>query len=859
MVLAAAADRFGWQPMALYELDFKSVLVLTPGVSLRVQVTLEGHSDDLRFVVHSQPIDSPPDRFTEHMSGRASRLSSDAIAETSEQGYLESQSHCQEAMDGTAFYRQMSERGNDWGPSFQGTQKLWIGSDEACAMVAPPPNVEEQVERYVFHPALADACGHVLAATAIGPQNAKGRDGFVGRGIDEIRVYRPARGRLFRAWAIRDAARESPRTVVGDVRVVDERGQLVAETLGATLQFLDGTRSSFEDVDNWHYDVEWSPLGVAGSVESKAPLGCVIAISEDPAVGKAFAERLQSEGVDVEYVDASDDGSPRLITQKEADEIVWRLRANASVPGNVIYVTTAGEQSFDDVEGVEQTVLARCGSLLHLAQALTRDAGTPAGRLWIISRQAVRVGNEVPTLTQAPLWALGRSLSIECGTAWGGLIDFDPGAHADTLASEVAAVLVSSDFEDQLAFRNGWYVPRLVRRHLPTATESARLDPNGSYLVTGGLGGLGLVVADWLARRGARHLVLVGRRALPDRHHWDEIEPSDPRARAVAVVRELEGRGVSVRVEPADMGSPIDVARVLQGASSDGVRLRGVVHAAGVPQYEPLADQTIESFRQAFAGKLRGAWLLDRMCGTDVREFILFSSASAILNSPFAGAYAAANAFLDALAISRTNHDRRVLSVGWGMWADVGMVARFDAGNRRPGELGRAISPNQGIASLERALASNLAHVAVLPINWQEWRRQYGRLGCAPFLSRLVGQNARAGDAGDPKRSTATASLGAWQDAPIEQRLCAEFQRVMDVAPDALEMDLPLISMGLDSLMAVELRAAIDNSLGVTVPLLRFLEGATVRDIIREVTSQASEQDRAMPLTGTVLVEEGEI
>jgi acyl carrier protein/NADP-dependent 3-hydroxy acid dehydrogenase YdfG len=642
--------------------------------------------------------------------------------------------------------------------------------------------------------------------------------------------------------------------------VVDERGQHVAETLGATLQFLDGTRSQIEDIDSWHYDVEWNPLGIAASIESTAPLGCVIAVSEDQTVGSAFVEHLRGLSVAAEYVQASDDGSPRLITRNEADEIVRRLsRTSSSTPGHVIYVTTTAERSFDDVEGVEQTVLARCGSLLHLAQALTHKSGTPAGRLWVVSRQAVRVGNEVPTLTQAPLWALGRSLSIECGTAWGGLIDFDPAAHAVTLAREVTAVVGSSDFEDQLAFRDGWHVPRLVRRQLPIATESAGIDPSGSYLVTGGFGGLGLVVADWLARRGARHLVLVGRQALPSRAHWDQIESSDPRARAIAVVRELEAGGVSVRVEAADVGSSSDVARVLQAALSNGVPLRGVVHAAGVPQYEPLHDQTIESFRRAFGGKLRGAWLLDRMCGTDVEEFVLFSSASAILNSPFAGAYAAANAFLDALALNRTSRGRRGLSMGWGMWGDVGMVARFEAGDRRAGELGRAISPNQGIASLERALASNAAHVVVLPINWHEWRRQYGRLGCAPFLSRLVDPEGIGADDGSSKPpARAGASLDAGQ-ASTEQRLCAEFERVMDVAPDALEMDVPLISMGLDSLMAVELRAAIENSVGVTLPLLRFLEGATVRDIVREVASQTQGPDRALPISAAVLVEEGEI
>ena len=102
-----------------------------------------------------------------------------------------------------------------------------------------------------------------------------------------------------------------------------------------------------------------------------------------------------------------------------------------------------------------------------------------------------------------------------------------------------------------------------------------------------------------------------------------------------------------------------------------------------VPQDQLLQEQTAESFRQAFAGKLRGAWLLDRLCDPGLRHLVFFSSASAVLSSPFAGAYAAANAFLDALALNRVGGGTRVRSVGWGMWGDVGMVARFDAGERR--------------------------------------------------------------------------------------------------------------------------------------------------------------------------------
>ena len=857
MVLAAAADRFGWQPMALHDLDFKSVLVLTPESDVRMQVTLEGDADDLRFVVHSRPAAGPSDRFVEHMSGRAHRLPADAVPDVTDAQYVKCRARCHEALDGDAFYEQMAEKGNDWGPSFQGTRSLWVGAQEACAVVVPPTGVEGDLGHYIFHPALSDACGHVLAAAALGLENSPA-GAFVGRGIDEIRVYRPARGASFRTWAIRQPERETPRTIVGDVRVIDDQGQLVSETLGASLQFLDVAPGPTDDAEDWHYEVEWEPVSIAAAADLAAP-SSVIAICEDRSVGDEIVRHFRNVGVVAEHVDGGD-RSPRLIDRHEADEIVQRQRrSESSAPCHVIYVTAATDADAEDVDDLERDLLARCGSVLHLAQALTARPGSSTGRLWIVTRRAAGVGDEPPALSQAPLWALGRSLAIECGTSWGGLVDFDPALSAAAVARELGVVLEDSKAEDQLAFRGGWHAPRLVRRRLPPAAEPLDLDLDAAHLVTGGLGGLGLVVAEWLADRGVRHLVLVGRKGLPERERWDEIDPADSIAQAIRTVRRLEERGVVVRIEAADVGSSKDLARVIQVVSDSGVRLRGVIHAAGVPQYEPLQEQTLESFRQAFAGKLRGAWLLDRMCGRDLKHFVLFSSASAILSSPFAGAYAAANAFLDALALNRASRERRVLSVSWGMWGDVGMVARFDAGDRRGGEVSRAISPRQGIVALERALASDVSHTAVLPIDWREWRRQYGRLGCAPFLSRLVDRTETTSER-DPTDQGSAARREIQGDASTNERVCAEFERVMDVQAGALEMDVPLISMGLDSLMAVELRAAIESSFGVTVPLLRFLEGATVRDIVSEVASQMEGGEGPSRETPAVLfVEEGEI
>jgi NAD(P)-dependent dehydrogenase (short-subunit alcohol dehydrogenase family)/acyl carrier protein len=496
--------------------------------------------------------------------------------------------------------------------------------------------------------------------------------------------------------------------------------------------------------------------------------------------------------------------------------------------------------------------------VLHLAQALSARSESLACRLWIVTRHAVRLADEEIDVAQAPLWGLGRSLASEIGRSWGGLIDAWSAGDASDLSEELTRILSDGPAGGQVALRSGWYVPRLVR--VPAHPPEFGIDADGAYLVSGGLGGLGLTVARWLAGRGVRHLILVGRRGLPPREQWAQLEAPEL-APAIRTVCDLESQGVSVRIEAADVGSAADVARITASLSDGGVPLRGIVHAAGVPQYEPLQAQTPDSFRRVFAGKLRGGWLLHQTCGPDVRSLVLFSSASTVLSSPFVGAYAAANAFLDALAHARPCAAARVLSVNWGPWAEVGMVARHDRGTRTGGgEVGRTIRPEQGIQALELALSSGLRQVAVLPIDWHEWRRQYGHAGIDPLLSRLIEptrSDSEARDASPPAVGHSPSDC-----THLEATLREQFERVMDLRAGELVEDKPLVSMGLDSLMAVELRGAIETCAGVTIPLLRFIEGATARDIIADVLAASDRGAAPSPAATTrdmVAMEEGEI
>ncbi len=279
---------------------------------------------------------------------------------------------------------------------------------------------------------------------------------------------------------------------------------------------------------------------------------------------------------------------------------------------------------------------------------------------------------------------------------------------------------------------------------------------DASYLITGGLGGLGLEVARWLVEHGARHLILIGRR-----------EPSDAAARAVAGLREA---GAEVVVAPADVASEADLAAVLARAPRP---VRGVVHAAGVLDDGVLMQQTWARFEAVLAPKVQGAWNLHRLTRDQPLDFfVLFSSSAALLGSPGQGSYTAGNAFLDALAHHRRALGLPALSIDWGPWSGVGMAAALDEQRRRWAALGVSeIAPPQGLELLQHALTQDLTQVAALPVDWVRFLRTFPA-GAAP---KLLADLAPAETSAErPTRLRARLAQAALAERGIAGRALAE-------------------------------------------------------------------------------------
>ena len=869
MALAATRELFGDEARALEEVLFENALVVrehqTRKLQLAISIDEEAEVSFKFSSVENKGVGKEASAWVSHASGKSRRVQT-ATASAAHQVFLpeEIQERAQEVVGGAQHYLELQERGLEYGPAFRCVQQVFRNGEESLGRLQLPEDIACSASDYIVHPALLDSGLQLLAAIRGAEEDAAGEgEIYLPVGVQRLRVNAPLlRAGVFWGYGLVRVLDESGDEMEGELYLLTEDGEIALEAQGIRARRLMTDPSGASDISDWFYQIEWRETtteraALEEDLQAADDDARWLVLTDDGGFGDKLARLIKERGENAVLVSKGkqysnvqgerfeiDPARPEHFRQlfKEAF-----ADAGSSIRG-VVHLWSLDFAQPDELtlETLQDARLLTCGSVLHLVQALVDFEQANAPRLWLLTRnsQAVEEGEQVGGLAHSALWGLGKVVAIEHDELKCTRVDLDSAAAASADETEVVWKEMLRDFdEEEIAFRHGnKFVSRLMRTAPSDTPQPFKVEDEAAlseapfpirseatYLITGGLGGLGLSVAGWLVEQGARHLALMSRH--------------DAGPEAQQIIDSLQEAGAQVTIARADVAQREQVAAALEEVERLSPPLAGVIHAAGVLDDGLLLTLDWARFENVTRPKIEGAWNLHTLVQNKFLDFfVMFSSAGSMLGSAGQGNHVAGNAFLDALAHYRRARGMKALSINWSQWSEIGKVAQSKRGGRLSAQGIQSLTPEQGLRALSLLLRHDATQAGVMKFDWQRWARFYPQAANASLLREVAGDQRprQAAEEGqDGIRAVLQAEESAWRRrALLEEFLQKEAAWVLRLPPQDIAPGVHFSDLGLDSLRSLELRSRLEHALALKLPATLVWQFPTIETLAPHIAGK---------------------
>ena len=824
MVLAAGSEALGRpvRHLAVSRLEVEQMLSLDTQTRVTTQLA-RGADNEIRVEIHSR---SATGNWARHAVARVAVAEHDQPEQRSgaplEAGTVVSPGD---------FYAGLRRTGAHHGTAFAALTRIVRTPGGASEAEIVLPDEATGHRGYRIHPVMLDAALQTVAAAM--PAESlpdSGEVTYLPVSMESIRVYGEV-GRHARCRASVTSLDDDGSGKLGRFTLTDEAGAVTAEVSGIYMRRVQ-RRTVPLPLSQKVFDTAWVPAPIALPAESATAdrtAGSWLVLTHDPDT-KQLAE---------DFVGSFSSPARRLITADLSNEsaMLEAFAETAADPNHppVGIVVLVGQQTFDgtDADGA----LARARGLVWAISATARAVvlgwqGT-SPRMWLVSRNGLAVDEgESGDPAIGGLRGLVRVLAYEQPDLHTVLVDLDAAAHP---LAALTAELASTGSDDVIAWRGEHrYVERLTRAALDAPSRGPVARADGSYIVTGGLGGLGMVIAAWLVDRGAGRVVLNGR--------------SEPAQEQLATLADVQGRG-DVVVVRGDIAASGVAERLVAAAEHTGLSLRGVVHGAAVIDDQLIAALSQDSLERVWAPKAAGALRLHEVTADRPLDWwVAFSSVASLLGSPGQGAYACANAWLDALVSWRKAAGLPATSIDWGQWSDVGVARSLSMGVLDP------MAPSEGIEALDSVVGTDVTQVGVARLRLDRAAAAFPEIRELGYFAGLVSELDVDSAGGDWPGPDALRELDAAEvTRVVTTRLQERISAIMGYADGSvIDITKPLTELGMDSLMAVRIRNTARADFGVEPPVALLLQAASLQDLTADLINQLglAKQDTAEPGDG---------
>jgi hybrid polyketide synthase/nonribosomal peptide synthetase FtdB len=747
-------------------------------------------------------------------------------------------------LSGPEAYEKLARMGYHYGPSFQPIRELWIGEHEVLARISPNAVLTNDSLQYHVHPVLMDACFQSLLACEIPRLEEHG----------ELSMRLPLRIADLScesigqedSWAYARVNTKNSDEMLGDISIHNDSGT----TLGHIKGFYAGNvekasgKVKTATLDSWLSEIKWQekPVEVNGAFTGPA-----LIFADKNGLAQSLLEKLNNNallvyaGGEFSFDALKNQARLRPGSQEDMALLFNKIKEHNLVYLNhIFYLWPLDAPEFDNsnVDDLDSKHSYASFPLITLAQAIALDG--EKSRLVIVTKNAQAcVLSDCPSPLAASFWGVARVLwQQELSKNRGKIIDLDMSqSSADNLLREIG-----NWDDDELAFRgNNRLVPKLMAVQGLSEPLSMRLRPDAVYVLSGAFGALGKLLCRRLIAAGARHLLMLGRRSLPERKSWQKLEQTSEGFATVSFIKELEALGARVSIGSLDIADEAALkayfANFRQSCTSP---IRGFFHLAGQVNDCLIGQMTEEKFAKTYNGKVKGAFLLEKILEDEPLEHcVYFASVASLLTTAGQTNYAAANAFLDGMASRRRSLGLPAQSIAWGPWA-TGMIEELGLIEHYRKSRGMvSLAPDAGMDVLERILGQEKAQLMVTHI--VDWATFLSWYPTPPSLLSVMAQENKNSDKSENKSDFIALYKNS---APEEQKslLNNELRKiiadVLRIKESQINSTKSLNELGLDSLLAIELRARLQKEIKIAVPVVSLLNGQSIEQFVENLLPQ---------------------